>query len=163
MPAIRQDAFTVVSHTCVPGCPGQGEAATDPQARVSYEFHQEELEAQLARMLASRRLYSASFRPRWWWVCAPKAAEYRADPAAFEDPVDFTVSSVPMELWIKKSLNRRQIEATGRLRFLARQGLLQPWEEQLLLSRGGVGAQAVKDELAKRKGPRHETSHHGGN
>ena len=52
---------------------------------------------------------------------------------------------------MKESLQRRQVEATGRLRFLARHGLLEPWEERHLLSRGGVRARALTEELAARK------------
>jgi hypothetical protein len=149
--AARKDAPTYRPlHLCGPGCPGRGEAMNDQQARTGYEHHRPELEAQLARMLAGRKVYAARFRPRWWWLLSLDAEPYRADPASFEDPRDFTTSSVELEPGIAESIHRRQVEETGRLRFLARQGFLEPWEEQLLLSRGGVAARAVKEELARR-------------
>jgi hypothetical protein len=151
MAATRRDALAYgAPHLCGPGCPGKGEARTDQQASESYEQHGPELEAQLARMLAARKVYAARFRPRWWWLVSPDAEPYRANPAAFEDPRDFTTSSVELEPWIVESIHCRQVEETGRLRFLARHGLLEPWEEQLLLSRGGVAAQAVAEELPRR-------------
>jgi hypothetical protein len=151
MAATRRDALTHgAPHLCAPGCPRKGEARTDDQAREAYEHHREELQALLVRMLAGRKVYAARFRPRWWWLLAPEAEPYRTNPAAFEDPRDFTTSSVELEPWIAESIHRRQVEETGRLRFLARHGLLELWEEQLLLSRGGVAARAVAEELPKR-------------
>ena len=55
-----------------------------------------------------------------------------------------------LEPWVKESIDRRRVEEVGRVRFLTRQGLLEQWEEQVILGRGGVHAKAVKEELARR-------------
>jgi hypothetical protein len=151
MAAVRRDTPRPGgAHTCGPGCPGRGEARSDIQAREGYRHHREQLETQLARMMAARKVYSVAVRPRWWWLCAEEAAPYRADPHRYEDPGDFTASTVPIEAWMRESIRARQVEATGRVRFLARQGLLQPWEELRIHSGGGVRARALAQELERR-------------
>jgi hypothetical protein len=104
-------------------------------------------------MLAGRKRYAVAYRPRWWWLCSAEAEPYRTNPAEFEEPGDFTTSTVELEAWARASINRRQVEDVGRLRYLARQGLLERWEEQHILGRGGVRARALTEELA-RKGRR---------
>jgi hypothetical protein len=154
MAAVRRDAYTAgLGHTCGPGCPGRGEAVNDQQAATAYAHHQAALEEGLLRMLASRKTYAAAYRPRWWWLCAVDAEPYRVNPGEFEDPRDFTTSAVQLERWMRESMNRRQVEATGRLRFLARAGLLQRWEELRILTRGGIRAKALTEELARKVSP----------
>jgi hypothetical protein len=151
MVAERRDTWTTdLPHDCHAGCPKRGEASTDDQARDSFAHHPVELEATLAQMLAGRKSYAARFRPHWWWLCSPDAQLYRDNPSAFEDPRDTTPSSVKLEPWVKESIDRRRVEEVGRVRFLTRQGLLEQWEEQVILGRGGVHAKAVKEELARR-------------
>jgi hypothetical protein len=154
MVAVRRDAFTLgPPHVCGRGCPGKGEAFSDTQAKEAYQHHREELEQGLGRMLAARRVWATSFRPRWWWLLAPDAEPYRADSGEFEDPGDFATSTVELEGWVRESIRRRQIEEVGRLRFLARHGLLEPWEEEQVLSRGGIRAKALKQELTRKATP----------
>jgi hypothetical protein len=147
--ATRKDATTGRPHQCRQGCPGKGEALTDDQASEAYAHHRAELEAVVQRMLAGHKGYAARFRPRWWWLFHDEAADYRADPSAFEDARDFTASDVPMEPWITESIHRREVEKMGKLRFLARAGLLEDWEIQHTLSGGGLGARVLKEELAR--------------
>ena len=83
MVATRRDAYTAgPAHTCGQGCPGRGEAFNDDQAREAYQYHREELEQVLGRMLDGHKVYAVEYRPRWWWVCDPAAEPYRLDLAS---------------------------------------------------------------------------------
>jgi hypothetical protein len=155
MPAKRRDAYIAgPAHVCHQGCPSKGEAFNDDQAREAYEHHRPELEGVLVRMLAGRKRYAVAWRPRWWWLCAEDAEPYRANPGEYEDPGDLPAPSVvQLELGVRESIDNRTVEQVGRLRFLARHDLPEPWEIAAILSRGGTTARALKEELA-RKGRR---------
>jgi hypothetical protein len=127
------------------------DANTDDQARDAYAHHQATLEAVLLGMLAGRKRYAVAYRPRWWWLCSPDAESYRANPAEFEDPRDINPTTVALEPGVRDSLHRRQVELVGRVHYLARQGLLERWEELHIVTRGGVRARALTEELARRE------------
>jgi hypothetical protein len=156
MAATRRDAATATGgpHQCGPGCPGRGSPFNDAQLQAAYRHHRPELEAQLARMLAARKPYAACYRPEWWWAFSAEAQPYRDNPTQFEQPTDHTPRSPGIEPWIAAYITRRQVAAAGKVRFLARRGLLEPWEAEHIISLGGskydVLARALREELAAR-------------
>jgi hypothetical protein len=146
------------------GCPGKGVALTDAQFEESYRYHREQFEAQLVHQLAARKRYNAGRRPGWWWRFSDQAAAYRANPEGFENVLDYSVSSVTVpEAWMRAGIARRRIKQLGQLRYLARQGLLQPWEAEHIIQRGeseagkatlfGVEARVVREALARKASP----------
>jgi hypothetical protein len=153
MVAVRRDAVRVDrAHVCHSGCPGRMDANSDDEARDAWTHHQVELEVGLVSMLAGRKSYAAAFRPRWWWLCSEQAAPYRADPSEFEPPSDVAGESDPeMPPWAAATLRRRKGRKLGQLRYLARQGLLERWEELAILVRGGPRAKVLREELDERE------------
>ena len=157
----RKDVTTRQPLACGPGCPGRGSALTAEQLQSAYLQHQAELEAQLDHQLAARKRYNAGRRPDWWWRFHEDATAWRSDPSRFQQPTDTRPHPVNVEqpTWMAESFTRRDVENLGKLRFLARLGLLVDWEVQHILTRGASTAagpyfalevRVVREELARK-------------